>query len=71
MAVVLYAFAHVNAGTEPHVMPDYAVEIGQIILRSSKPITEEQRKLALQELRERNRVVYVTIEGLEVIIRPR
>lgn len=52
-------------------MPDYAVEIGQIILRSSKPITEEQRKLALQELRERNRVVYVTIEGLEVIIRPR
>lgn len=52
-------------------MPEYAVELGTVMLRSNEPITEEQRETALRELWQRDRTVYVTAEGLEVAIRPR
>lgn len=52
-------------------MPEYAVELGTIMLRSNEPITEEQRIAALQELQQRNRIIYLTPEGLTVVIRPR
>lgn len=46
-------------------MPTYAVKIGEIVLKSEAPITQEDRKAALRELRHGG-FTYVTKSGLLV-----
>lgn len=46
-------------------MSGYALKIGEIYLRSDKPITEEQRRRAVRYLIKANRSM-VTDEGLKI-----
>ena len=46
-------------------MPKYAVKIGEIMLTSDEPITTEQRKQALEEVKRADALI-VTADGLVV-----
>lgn len=51
-------------------MSKYAVKIGEIQVRSDKPISEEERKRATKQLLQAYRgVLLITEDGLEVISR--
>lgn len=47
-------------------MPKYAVEIGKVVLRSEKPITDEERKEAIRLLGKNARLFPVA--GGEVVV---
>lgn len=46
-------------------MPKYAIKIGEVHLRSDKPITPEEHKKALKELRRADPLI-ATQDGLQV-----
>lgn len=48
-------------------MPTYAIKIGEILLKSDKPITEEQRIAAIKMLRGEEPMSDKLQEGLELV----
>lgn len=49
-------------------MPKYAMEIGRVLVRSDKPITAEDRKRVLQQLRKRGDNAFLSVDDLEIVI---
>jgi hypothetical protein len=49
-------------------MQTYAVKIGEIMLRSNKPITEAQRKHVMRELWRKGEYTVFKFGGLEAVV---